>query len=971
MRPARLYSLASKGLSNFHLIYQLSQLVPIQRFLMPRYKGVSKGRRQQETTSKSVDGDNDSSNAQNNRKRVRWQGNMNTGELAVSEDEAEENHNSEDTSENLVAKICLAISCQYGRIGCAYYDPTTCKMYVLEDTQESSHYDFLSMVLEQVNADLVLTTSRAEDGFIDHIRKHMDASNGVFQIRPHKDFMPSKGRDRVLSLRLLAELPHYEEDQSSNSDPSEPRNAYEFMNKRREVNGDPTQTRWQASIRLANYAAVDGAPLCLGSIGALLDHLSRVRAVGELDDEGIGGLEIRGIEYMALNQVMQINADALYSLQVFDTESHASVNSDKTKEGLSLFGILNSTRTSLGRSLLREWLLRPSLSLDVIKGRHDAVSCFTRPENISVAQRMHGHLNGIKNVPRIIGVMKSGKGRLADWQGIVKFAYHSVLLRDSLPELSHGGSVPIVLKLAKSLDVASSRDIGASVNEIIDWDESAIAGRVVVRPHINDELDQLKHSYNGIDSVLSKVAERISVTVPSDYAASLNVVYFPQLGYLICVPMLEEWKTDAGITVLDGWTFQFSSESHAYFKSQEMRDMDKYIGDLHSAIVDLEIEIIQALLDNILIHADSMSTACDICAELDCLLSFAEATRAYDWRQPDMTEENIIDIRKGRHPLQELVVDTFVPNDAFVVGGDWTSVDTNTNHSSSEDGHDTESTTSSDIKEQNSIVVCTGANACGKSVYLKQIALIQYMAQIGCFVPAEKATLGIVDHIFTRIQTRESVSKVQSAFMIDLNQVSLALRNCTAKSLILLDEFGKGTITSDGAGLFCGVLKHFVKLGSECPKVLAATHFHEIFTEDLLEPTRQPITFLHMQVLFTSRNGQVTTASNPKHEMEEDEDGDEQEENESWIRPGERITYLYRIKRGLWLNSHAAKCAEIFGIPRKIVKRACYVSYLLSMHEWGRLLDEEMTADEREELTQAEEVCRRFLALDFDSTDGK
>lgn len=140
----------------------------------------------------------------------------------------------------------------------------------------------------------------------------------------------------------------------------------------------------------------------------------------ELEDDGIGGLEIRGIEYIALQDVMQINADALHSLQVFDSENHASIHSDKTKEGLSLFGILDNTKTSLGRALLREWLLRPLTCINTLSKRHDAVDCFVRPENLSVCNAMHAHLKGIKNVPRVLSALKSGKGKVSDWQGLVK-----------------------------------------------------------------------------------------------------------------------------------------------------------------------------------------------------------------------------------------------------------------------------------------------------------------------------------------------------------------------------------------------------------------------------------------------------------------------------------------------------------------------------------------------------------------------
>ena len=151
-----------------------------------------------------------------------------------------------------------------------------------------------------------------------------------------------------------------------------------------------------------------------------MDHLTRARAVADLDDEGIDGLEVRNIEPLPLLNSMQINADALFSLQIFDDEDHASIHSDKTKEGLSLFGILNDTKTSLGRALMREWFLRPSMSLDIIRARHDAVQCFLRPDNIATVNSMHSHLNGTKNIPRSLASLKAGKGKVSDWQGLVE-----------------------------------------------------------------------------------------------------------------------------------------------------------------------------------------------------------------------------------------------------------------------------------------------------------------------------------------------------------------------------------------------------------------------------------------------------------------------------------------------------------------------------------------------------------------------
>ncbi|OJT13826.1 MutS protein -like protein [Trametes pubescens] len=552
------------------------------------------------------------------RKKVRWDGNVDT---------PDEEENEESSSTNVVEKICLAASCQSGRVACAYYDPVRRTVFIFEDTPENQHFDLTKTFLEQTCPDVVLTSSKADDNFMDVCRDHMDGSGGTFQVRPQKDFLPLKGRDRLLSLRLLSELPVMqgsESDQLSElGSTSEPRNAYDFMRRRREIGGDPTLQKWNASVRLANFASVESSPLCLGSIGALLDYLARTRAVAELDDEGVGGLEVLNIELLPLLDVMQINADALFSLQIFEDENHASIHSDKTKEGLSLFGILNNTKTTLGRALMREWFLRPSMSLVVINARHDAVECFTRADNIITATAMHGHIQGTKNVPRIIAAMRSGKAKVSDWQSIVK---------------------------------------------------------------------------------------------------------------------------------------------------------------------------------------------------------------------------------------------------------------------------------------------------------------------------------------------------VQSAFMIDLNQVSLALRNCTARSLIILDEFGKGTLPagscSYGSGLFCGVLKHLLESGTFCPKVIATTHFHEIFHNDLLSPHKLPITFLHMQVLLASSETNAGVLG--EHTLEGSDD-----DETTRLAPSDKITYLYKVASGYSLHSHAITCAEIFGVPRRVTARARYASELLARHELCQLLDEAMSDSERHELEEAEEVCRKFLAWDL------
>ncbi|KAG8930589.1 MutS protein msh5 [Tulasnella sp. 418] len=194
--------------------------------------------------------------------------------------------------------------------------------------------------------------------------------------------------------------------------------------------------------------------------------------------------------------------------------------------------------------------------------------------------------------------------------------------------------------------------------------------------------------------------------------------------------------------------------------------------------------------------------------------------------------------------------------------------------------------------------------------------------------------------------------------MIDLSQVSMAIRNSTAKSMIILDEFGKGTLSADGAGLLCGVLNHLLSRGPECPKVLVATHFHEIFRNDLLRPSL-PIFFAHMEVIATPLDSE---------RMEQGTEGDEIEMKRRLL---EQFTFLYRVAPGLSLDSYATHCALINGVPRRVVERARYVSSLLLDHNITTLLDEQMSEKEEEEMLDAESVIKRFCEMELSGEEGE
>ena len=280
-----------------------------------------------------------------------------------------------------------------------------------------------------------------------------------------------------------------------------------------------------------------------------------------------------------------------------------------------------------------------------------------------------------------------------------------------------------------------------------------------------------------------------------------------------------------------------------------------------------------------------------------------------------------------RHPLQEHCVSSFVPNDTMLSGGPGdVRLDLESSQSSTQIGP----------AAGESMLMLTGPNFSGKSVYLKQVAIIVYMAHIGCFVPAEKAIIGLTDAILTRVTARETVSKVQSAFMIDLQQVSLALVTATRRSLIILDEIGKGTGTNDGIGLACGVFKYLLSQGRNAPKVLASTHFHELFDNGYMGRLPQ-LAFGHMEV---QEAGDIADAE-------------------------EGIVHLYTLRPGRKGSSYGNYCALKNGIDADIVTRADYLEKLSARGEDLVAACSTINAAEEDDLQKAEAVARDFLNVDL------
>ncbi|XP_031708350.1 mutS protein homolog 5 isoform X2 [Anarrhichthys ocellatus] len=638
--------------------------------------------------------------------------------------------------------------------------------------------------------------------------------------------------------------------------------------------------------------------LMLRAVGALLKCLDRRRVGVELEDSSVG-VPILQFNAYTLKGVVCIDPDTYSVLQIFKSELHPSVYKlhSGEKEGLSLYGILNRCRCKFGSKLLRQWFLRPTQDLAVLHRRQEVMRFFTSPRNSDALSTLQSSLRNISNIPTLLRRMSLSHTKVSDWQSLYKTVYNVVCIRDTVRHL------PQSIHLFRDISEGFSDDlhhVASLISRVVDFETSIAENRFTIKPNVDPAIDEKKRRMMGLSDFLTDVARRelehLDARIPS-----CCVIYIPLIGFLLSVPRLPSMveKEDFEIEGLD---FMFLSEDRLHYRSQRTKELDDLLGDLHCVIRDMETAVMTQLQSAILERSASLYKVLDLTAELDCLMAMSAASQEYGYTSPKLASHRKITVTQGRHPLLELCSPVFVAN----------------SFQSSE--------------SQGRVKIITGPNSSGKSIYLKQVGLIVFMALIGSDVPAKEAEIGLVDGMFTRMQSRESVSVGLSTFMIDLNQMAQALNSSTGNSLVLIDEFGKGTNTVDGLSLLAASMSHWLrKPPVDVPHVLLATNFHSLLQLALL-PSSGLLSLLTLETAV---------------------DGDE-------------LVFLYQLKEGICQSSYAANIATLAGLPTSLVQRGVEVSEL---YRTGRLIKRIDKASSDEQANRCRSLVEAFLSLDLEDTE--
>jgi len=485
-----------------------------------------------------------------------------------------------------------------------------------------------------------------------------------------------------------------------------------------------------------------------------------------------------------INSLTRIEEDRFVRLDKF-TVRNLELLSAMNEGGKSLLGVLDKTISPMGSRLMRRWVVFPLKEVKPIEDRLNVVEHFFRDPELK--KLLTQQLSLIGDLERIIS--KAAVGRITPREVVqLKVALNAI---EPIKEAFNESGNSKLKEMGERLNPCPlMRD--RIEKEIVPDPPALINKGGFIRKGVNNELDELRDiAFSGKDYLL-KLQQRESekTGIPS-----LKVAFNNVFGYYIEVRNTHKSKVPAE------WTRKQTLVSAERYITEELKVYEEKILGAEEKINVLENKIYGELVESILEYIPVIQNNANIIAQADCLLSFASVAEQYKYMRPEVNESYVIDIKKGRHPVieRQLPVDEpYVSNDVYL------------------------------DNDKQQILIITGPNMSGKSALLRQTALITLMAQIGSYVPAESAKIGLVDKIFTRVGASDNISLGESTFMVEMNEAANIMNNLSDRSLVLFDELGRGTSTYDGISIAWAIVEYIHENPKARAKTLFATHYHEL-----------------------------------------------------------------------------------------------------------------------------------------------
>ena len=571
--------------------------------------------------------------------------------------------------------------------------------------------------------------------------------------------------------------------------------------------------------------AIDNFPLGITSAGALLVYLEQTQHQ----------------DLSNICSISRIDEGSFVWMDRFTFRNLEIFASTAGKEGTSLVDVMDKCSSPMGARMLRSWLAMPVMDLQELESRYEVVQHFI--DNQDDMQQVQSMLGEVGDLERIISRAAAGK-----------------IMPREVMQLRRGlGQTAPIMQLCKGRGVAALDEMLSKMGdctELLDYlgrtmhpeTASQLGKGDVIASGVNEELDELRRiARHGKDYLLDLQQREIERTgIPS-----LKIGFNNVFGYY-----LEVRNTHKDI-VPQEWIRKQTLVNAERYITEELKEYEQKILGAEERIYALEVQIYAELVAKIQANIAVIQKNCRILARLDVLVGFADLAQTNRYCRPKMNDSKVIDIKQGRHPVIETMMpagEEFVANDIYL----------------------------DDSQQQ--VIILTGPNMAGKSALLRQTALISLMAQVGSFVPASEATLGYCDKIFTRVGASDNISRGESTFMVEMLETSMILHNISSRSLVLLDEIGRGTSTYDGMSIARAIVEYIHEYGDGA-KTLFATHYHEL---NDLEEIYSRVKNFHIAVKEVGKN----------------------------------VIFLRKLKEGGVAHSFGLHVARMAGMPKQVLESA-------------------------------------------------
>lgn len=620
-----------------------------------------------------------------------------------------------------------------------------------------------------------------------------------------------------------------------------------------------------------NLKKIKNMRLSILSLANLLDYIYKYHKDNLV--------HINNIEIIEINDYMELEASTRKNLELSKNLSN------NTKEN-SLLSIIDKADTVMGSRMISEYLERPLIDKRKIERRLDIVEVLFNDRIL--ASNISNLLSDVYDLERLIAKISYKRANGRDFISLKNSIANIPKLKDILISYSNtnisniGENIPDVTDIFKLID-----------KSIVEDPPIAISEGGIIKDSYNDELDKLKETSSSAQSALieyeNKEREKTGIK-------NYKIVFNKNNGYSIEITKSNLDK------VPDSYVRKQTLKNQERYTTEKLEEISSLILGGKDKINDLEYKIFQDIREKVLRDTIKLQALAKILATVDTLNTFAKISLENSYVRPVIREDNIIKIKDGRHPVIErkLKENEFIPNDT-------------------------------DIGEENNLIqIITGPNMAGKSTYMRQMAIIIILAQMGCFVPASLAEISICDQVFTRIGASDNISKGESTFMLEMNEVSSILKNSTENSFVILDEVGRGTSSDDGLSIAMAIVEYLSK--NKKVKTVFATHFHEL---TVLENELDNVKNLKIEILEENNN----------------------------------LVFLRKISEGKSDRSYGIEVAKLSGLPDEIIDNAKIIMDKLSTDDFYDLDKKKEISTSLDEISdqKLEEVKREASNIDINN----